>query len=283
MCRFVAYLGKKSIVLSDVLEKPSNSLIQQSRHALKLKTPVNADGFGIAWYQRSIDNSPGIFKSTQPAWNDLNLQHMANRINSKCFIGHVRASTVGNVSRSNCHPFSYQQYSFCHNGGVDNFDVIKRALRSSLSDDLYQQIIGQTDSEHFFSLLMNLFLESKQQQFSNFLDCFKEAAKQLIELQEQANLKKQAHLNTVMTDGEQLMATRYTTDDDDALSLYYTVGHHINEKDKGPVMKFDDKNPSAILIVSEPLGDYSEQWHAIPVNHALFVNKKLETTLYPLL
>ncbi|MDF1757609.1 MAG: class II glutamine amidotransferase [Legionellaceae bacterium] len=279
MCRFVAYLGKKPVVLSDILEKPSNSLIQQSRHALKLKLPVNADGFGIAWYQKSIDSTPGIFKSIQPAWNDLNLHHIANRINSKCFIGHVRASTVGNVSRSNCHPFSHKKYSFCHNGGIENFELIQRALRSSLPDKIYEDIIGQTDSEHLFGLLMNEFLKVKKHKFTDFLECFKKAAEQIIFLQNLVNVEADSLLNTVVTDGEQLMATRYTSTDKEALSLFYTVGHHINSKKKGPVMEFDDKNPSAVLVASEPLGDYTDQWHAVPANHAILVNKKLEISL----
>lgn len=279
MCRFVAYLGKKPTVLSDVLSKPSNSLIQQSRHALKLKLPVNADGFGIAWYQKNIDNLPGLFKSTQPAWNDFNLKHIADRINSKCFIGHVRASTHGNVSTSNCHPFAHNQYSFCHNGHIENFDSIKREVREDLSDELYNHIFGQTDSEHFFALLMNLFLKTKGgRKFSNFLPSFEEAARKILELQKSKKIEVKAHLNTVITDGKQLMATRYTTDEE--LSLFYTVGHHINNRSKGPVMEFDETNPSAVLIASEPLGDYAEDWREVPVNHAIMVNNKLEVDLH---
>lgn len=279
MCRFVAYLGKKSTVLSDVLSKPSNSLIQQSRNALKLKIPVNADGFGIAWYQKSIDNLPGLFKSTQPAWNDFNLKHIANRINSKCFIGHVRASTHGNVSTSNCHPFSFKQYAFCHNGHIENFDNIKRDIRESLSDKLYNHIFGQTDSEHFFALLMHTFLKTKgKHEFNNFLPSFEEAAQTILSLQKSKKDEVKAHLNTVITDGKQIMATRFTTDEQ--LSLFYTIGHHINKRSTGTVMEFDAKNPSAVLIASEPLGDYAKDWREVPVNHALLVNSKLEVNLH---
>lgn|SRR3990167_700236 len=281
MCRFVSYIGKKPVVLSDILEKPSNSLIQQSRHALKLKIPVNADGFGIAWYQKSIDSRPGIFKSTQPAWNDLNLKHISDRISSRCFLGHVRASTIGNVSRSNCHPFAYQKYSFCHNGGIQNFSLIRRVLTASLSDEIYQQISGQTDSEHFFSLLMDLFLKTKQRKFSTFLDCFKQAVNMVVDYQKQAKIEELAHLNTVITDGSELLATRYTTNSE-ALSLYYTVGHHMNVKNEVPMMHFDSENPGAVLVASEPLGDYAKEWHEIPVNHALLVNKTLKTSLHKL-
>lgn len=284
MCRFVAYIGKKSIVLSDILEKPSNSLIQQSRHAKQLALPVNADGFGIAWYKHSIDSFPGIFRSTQPAWNDLNLLHISNLIDSKCFIGHVRASTVGNVSNFNCHPFSYKNYAFCHNGDIKNFDKIKRALCATLSDELYQKIMGQTDSEHFFAYLMNIYFKNNtNSHFASFIDIFKQAVSEILDLQEAAKVERYAHLNTVITDGKQLMATRYTTDINNKLSLYYTIGHHINTNNSEPVMEFDDNNPSSVLVASEPLGDYAEDWRAVPINHALLVNSRLEVSIKSLI
>lgn len=268
MCRFVAYIGKKSIVLSEVLEKPSNSLIQQSRYAKQLAIRLNADGFGIAWYKHNISSSPGIFKSTLPAWNDLNLLHISKLIDAKCFIGHVRASTIGNVANSNCHPFSYQDYAFCHNGDIKNFNKIKRALCASLDMDIYQNIFGQTDSEHFFAYLMNIhFKNNKRNKFTNLLYSFQQAVKEILDLQLEFNIERKAFLNTVVTDGKQLMATRYTTDINSTLSLYYAD------------IKFKDKSLSSVLVASEPLGDFAEDWQEVPVNHAIFVNKNLEISI----
>lgn len=268
MCRFVAYLGKKSIVLSEVLEKPSNSLIQQSRHAKELAIPLNADGFGIAWYKKSIDSCPGIFKSTLPAWNDLNLLHISKSIDAKCFIGHVRASTIGNVANSNCHPFAYKNYAFCHNGDIKDFNKIKRALCARMDEDAYQNIIGQTDSEHFFAYLMNIhFKNNKHNKFTNILESFKQAVKEILSLQSELNIERKAILNTVVTDGKQLMATRYTTDLNSTLSLYYAD------------IKFKDKPKGSVLVASEPLGDFADDWQEVPVNHAFFVNNNLEISI----
>lgn len=278
MCRFVAYLGKQPILLSDVLADPSNSLIQQSRHALKLKMPVNADGFGLAWYQNSIAKTPGLFKSTQPAWNDLNLRHIANKIICKCFLGHVRASTIGNVSTSNCHPFAYEEFAFCHNGGIENFEIIKRELRESLNDKQYNNILGLTDSEHFFALLMNIYTSNKgKANFNNLLSGFEKATAQIIQLQEKHNIPVRAHLNTAITDGKQLMATRFSTDKE--LSLYYTAGKHLKSNNQGPVMELDINNPSAVLVASEPFGDYAADWLEVPKNHAIMINKNLEISI----
>ena len=120
MCRFAAYLGKKPITLARIIDKPSHSLINQSRKARIGTFGLNADGFGIAWYNQNIDPIPAIFKSIQPAWNDQNLRHITSKVESTCFIGHVRASTIGNVNTVNCHPFSFENFAFVHNGTINN-------------------------------------------------------------------------------------------------------------------------------------------------------------------
>ena len=47
MCRFVSYLGKNEMLISDFLESPSHSLIHQSYAAREGLRGVNADGFGF--------------------------------------------------------------------------------------------------------------------------------------------------------------------------------------------------------------------------------------------
>jgi len=47
-----------------------------------------------------------VYKSLEPAWNDLNLRELASGVLSPLVFAHVRAATVGGiVSRENCHPF----------------------------------------------------------------------------------------------------------------------------------------------------------------------------------
>ena len=98
MCRYVAYLGEP-LVLSDILYNPSNSLIHQASDAIESRTRVNADGFGIGWYAR--DGDAGVYRSTQPAWNDANLRDLAHHIESGLFIAHVRRSTGTAVQQTN--------------------------------------------------------------------------------------------------------------------------------------------------------------------------------------
>ena len=77
MCRIAAYFGLKEVFLEELLAKPKHSLIRQSHNAKEGTHGINADGFGLSWYNFDISSTPGIFKSTQPAWNDLNLIHLS--------------------------------------------------------------------------------------------------------------------------------------------------------------------------------------------------------------
>ncbi len=281
MCRFVIYLGKVPTLLYDVIGRPKNSLVSQSFHAQKIEQPVNADGFGVGWYQHEIDHLPARFKSTQPAWNDRNLNSMSQKIKSTCFMGHVRRSTMGDVFLSNCHPFTYKQCLFCHNGGIDDFMSIQRHLRRLLEDDLYHDIIGQTDSEHFFALMMNHYLKLESGSFlDKTYECFQYAAEQVVNLQRKYADSELSELNTVLTDGKQLMATRYRANENQkALSLYYSEGRRINAKGDHPLVEFDEKSPEAIIVASEPLSDYAGQWREVPPNHALLVDENLSIDL----
>ena len=283
MCRFIAYLGKTPVILKEILDTPENSLINQSRRARGGKFGLNADGFGIGWYNHTIDHSPGVFKSTQPAWNDENLQHIAAKIKATCFVGHVRASTVGDVNTFNCHPFTYRQFSFVHNGTIYGFDQLKRELRKLLNDDMFELIRGQTDSEHFFALLMDTLYQNQNTDtftLEQLVDAFQLTINKVRTLQTELGIELVARINIVITDGKKMLATRYISDKNkNALSLYYAAGDYIDNKHGPGVMHSVSKNPSALLIASEPLTNYAEEWEEIPVNHMLLIDEDLTISL----
>ena len=107
MCRLMAYMGSP-IIIDKLLYQPKNSLINQSINAKELEEPLNGDGFGIGWYVADVNYEPVTFVSINPAWSNRNLRNLAPKIRTECFIAHVRAASVGEVSESNCHPFQYK-------------------------------------------------------------------------------------------------------------------------------------------------------------------------------
>ena len=70
MCRWLAYSGSP-IFLKEVLYGGTNSLVDQSLHSRLGAETTNGDGFGVGWY--GAPDTPGVYRSTEPAWNDSNL------------------------------------------------------------------------------------------------------------------------------------------------------------------------------------------------------------------
>ena len=152
MCRLTAYIGPE-IPLERIIVLPRHSLLQQSQSANESKLEVNGDGFGLCWYDEHNEN-PGLYRDVLPAWSDTNLTSICRMVRAPLFLAHVRASTYGETSRSNCHPFAHDNWSFMHNGQIGDFQSIKRSLEALLPDDLYNAKRGTTDSELFFLLAL---------------------------------------------------------------------------------------------------------------------------------
>ena len=79
MCRWVGYFGSP-LRLEELVYNTTHSLIEQSRSARQTSHLTNADGFGLGWYGTS--ETPGVYHSVAPAWNDRNLQELAAQIES---------------------------------------------------------------------------------------------------------------------------------------------------------------------------------------------------------
>ncbi|CAI4725237.1 AEL_collapsed_G0046410.mRNA.1.CDS.1 [Saccharomyces cerevisiae] len=161
MCRFLIFKGKQPIRLSHLLTRPAHSIINQSfdsRLRLDRRRPMNGDGFGVAYYPLDTELSedgPCLFKAITPAWNNQNLSTLAEKTKSDLVFAHVRASTYGVLSETNCHPFTYHSLCFMHNGGISNFKGIKRKLLNHIKDEYLNFIQGSTDSECAFALFLD--------------------------------------------------------------------------------------------------------------------------------
>ena len=211
MCRWAAYLGEP-IFMSEVVTSPVNSLIKQAQSARESITETNADGFGLAWYDKHAE--PGIYKDVHPAWADANLHSLTNQVSSGLFMAHVRASTGTATSRDNCHPFSCGKMSFMHNGQVGGFDAVRKSADMMIPDDIFARRRGSTDSESMFLVAMGQGLE----------DDPKTALERTIGHFEKMSREKGSaphiRMTAAISDGERLFAVRYASDDK-APSLYY--------------------------------------------------------------
>jgi len=271
----MAYKGTP-IVIDKLLYQPKNSLVNQSINAREIEEPLNGDGFGIGWYVPEVNYEPVTFVSVNPAWSNRNLRNLAPKIRTECMVAHVRAASVGEVSEANCHPFQYKNLLMAHNGGVEEFSKIKRRLREPLSDELYNWIKGQTDSEHIFAYLLNyLFNNHKTINTDSVADAFDHTFRHIRKLMMDAGITEAAYLNMVITNGLFVVATRYVSDPkEDALTLYHSEGaRYVVENGEGRLEAPEDDD-HAVLVVSEKLTDGAE-WTLIPKNHLVMVEQNL--------
>ena len=153
MCRWLAYSGSP-VRLDELLFKPANSLVMQSKHSRLGAETTNGDGFGVGWY--GALPTPGIFRSTEPAWNDSNLRELSSQASAGRVFAHIRASTGSAVQQTNCHPFRHGRWLWMHNGVITDFPIVRRDLALAVDPDLFPLIEGSTDSEVFFMLALTL-------------------------------------------------------------------------------------------------------------------------------
>jgi len=279
MCRFVAYLGEP-IALDLLLFKPKNSLVNQSLDAKQFRLRVNGDGFGVAFY-REGRGDPVRLRTVTPAWNNQNLRSIAPAFESTCILAHVRAASPGlPVVETNCHPFVSGPYAFCHNGAIDSFQSVRRALLAELPDAQFDGIQGTTDSE----LLFAMFLQEMEQAGAadDPSDAMAKALTATIRRTVEASPDALSYLNLCVTDGARMACTRYSNSPTGEMStLYFHQGRrYICEGDSCRMVEPGDARTTAI-IASEPLSD-DDGWEEVPGNHVGVVREDRTTQAWPI-
>lgn len=283
MCRFVGYIGQR-LLLADLISRTENSLIRQSYGAKERREPLNGDGFGVGWYAPEISNEPCVFTSITPAWSNRNLLNLAEHIESGCFFAHIRAASPGMlVSEVNCHPFRHGRFLWMHNGTIEGFHSIKRRLRRSLSDEIYQSIEGTTDSEHAFAVFLNV-LDEKAEKTST-ADLANGLVKTIWQLEEwlrEVGITKPSIYNFAVTDGENIATVRYVSDPlIEPISLYFSKrGKYQCCGGKTEIIDCCPDEESGIIVASERLTDQSGDWTRVAPNHVVMVDTQLNVSVH---
>ena len=288
MCRFIAYLGKP-IMADELLLKPVNSLVHQSYHAGEMSEILNGDGFGVGWYAHSISERPGLFRAITPAWSNRNLHYNAPLIRTDCLFAHIRAATEGAITEDNTHPFSFGRFLMMHNGGIPQFQRIKRKLLALLNDDIFLWIKGQTDSEHVFALLMQHIVEMRgsgpRLTEDQIRQCFQKTFDVIQQLKVEAGIGEEvSNFNLMVTNGRRIFGTRYSSNPDkETRTLYYSTGAGFQCEEGICRMVTSETAVEAVLIASEKLNRNKGEWIPVPKNHFISVDKDLKVDLSPML
>ena len=281
MCRFAIYMGPP-ITLDLLTTRPDYSLIHQSHKSRMRKEPLNGDGFGLSWYVPDISIQPAQYRSVRPAWNNVNLLHLARVSRSGVILAHVRAATAGfGVTESNCHPFAWGPFAFMHNGSVGDFQKLKRPLRRELTDEAYLGIHGTTDSEHLFAVFSDHMKKQSERSAESMSSALTATFSDVCRLARDNGSQQRSLLNVAVTDGSSAVVSRYTTDQTNGLSLYIRTGHEFIYRD-GICQMLDGDDPNrTVIVASEPLTKETT-WREIPRNHVVLISPDHKIDIRPM-
>lgn len=254
MCRWLAYSGSP-VRLDDLLYKPANSLVIQSKSSRMGAETTNGDGFGVGWY--GTEPIPGLFHSTEPAWSDRNLRELARQASADRVFAHIRATTGTAVQQTNCHPFRHGRWLWMHNGALADFQHVKRDLAMAVEPGLYPEIEGSTDSELFFYLALTFGLERDPRA------AVAEAVGLIEDTGRRHGVEHPVQMTVATTDGETTWAFRYSSEGH-SRSLFSSSDISAIQAAHPDYPLVRDLSENTRLVVSEPLGDLSGAWQEIP-------------------
>lgn len=239
MCRWAAYIGEP-IYLEEIVTAPGQSLIDQSLKAAEGKTPTNGDGFGLAWYGER--GAPGLYHDVLPAWADGNLRSLAHQVRSGLFLAHVRAATGTATSRTNCHPFVADRWSFMHNGQAGGYAAFRREADMCIPEACYAHRHGTTDSEALFLIALGEGLKEDPK------GALERATGRMEAMSRRSGAAPHIRMTVAFSDGARLYCARYASDAH-APTLYH---RRMN---------------GGRVVVSEPLDRDVDDWVEIPPAH----------------
>jgi len=292
---------EESAFLKSVLVEDENSLqkesavrqpkdgVQESYDLEDLSGVVrkygSPDGWGIVHYPCPVEpiRLPRLNKSIKPAFADADFKQAVNQTTSEranIVMAHVRQASpeCKQVELVNVHPFTWQNWSFMHNGTVSGaFSPVVAAKISQYKDKIGGEPKGTTDSERvFYFFLANLYekagtLDSKKIPLSTIQTVFAQSINALIAnstptakplhgdvMDVQGHLQTQPACNFLLSDGTHLLAFRKV------LNLYLAQKTLANQQ-------------KLYLVSSEKTqthdpADPSVKWLLLPENHILIIS-----------
>lgn len=236
MCRHLVYLGQP-VTLASLLLDPTHGLVRQAwapRHQDVGR--INADGFGVGWYDRARRPEPARYRTTRPMWTDHSFASLAGVVASGAVMAAVRAATPPSpIETSSNAPFTSGPWLFSHNGTVNGYHDPSTGLRVKLAGLVSERraggIEGCSDSEVLFALVLDR------------LDQGATLGGALVDVTNTVLGLGSGRLNLMVTNGTELAATAWG-------STLYTLGH-------------TGLSAGGVLVSSEPCDD-EPGWEAVP-------------------
>ena len=271
MCRLYALLANAPTRLDCSLARAGNNLMRQSlRDGEGFQ---HAHGWGLAAY---VDGKPVLSRETRAAFEDEGFERLAARSRTPAAIAHVRRATVGAHRLENTHPFRHGRFSFAHNGTIPGFERLRPRLLAATRPSQRALIRGQTDSEHLFHFILSRRSGSAG---AGLAEVVRSAMGEVLGWCEEFAPGESVGLNVVLTDGRELVATRFGRtlwflEHEGELRCSSCGSVHAVQRNAGSVYR-------AIELASEPLTP-DAAWCALPEACVLGVDAAHGLQLMPL-
>ncbi|MEX1228659.1 MAG: class II glutamine amidotransferase [Planctomycetaceae bacterium] len=278
MCRLYGFRANEETKVECSLVQAQNALILQSESDEIGR--MHPDGWGISVYNKRV---PDVERRATAAYQDLHFSHTAERIFAKTVVAHVRRATVGGISLNNTHPFTYDCWTFAHNGTLSGFDRLQSRIVDETDPELQELQQGTTDSEHIFYWLLT---RLKEHGFALSLDVSDEiAVGQVVAdaVQTLANWSGEfaaadpPKLNLVLTNGVVFVATRWNN------SLHWVARENIHDCELCGIPHIRHRGGityRAVVVASERISQ--EEWNELPNRSVLMVGEKLQPRIQPI-
>lgn len=219
MCRHLAWLGAPRSLSDLVLEQLHGLLVQSYAPRRQSHGMMNADGWGVGFFAAER-KQPARWRSSRPMWADSSFASVAPVISSGCVLAAVRSATAGMpLDETAAAPFQSGPWLMSHNGVVDRAVLGPHPDAESVCDSA--------------QLAAHLF-EYGPERTADFIASV-------------GNRDPCARLNVLLTDGQQIIATRWN----DTLSF----------------LRRDD----GVVVASEPYDD-DPRWADVPERHLVDVS-----------
>ena len=117
MCRHLVWLGRPRSLASLLLDPPWSLRRQAYQPRRQDRGLVNADGFGVAWYDPAVRAAPARYRRSVPIWTDASLASFAPVVRSGSMLAALRSTTIGMpVDERSAAPFVADRWCFSLNG-----------------------------------------------------------------------------------------------------------------------------------------------------------------------
>ncbi|KAJ1678523.1 glutamine amidotransferase subunit [Spiromyces aspiralis] len=102
---------------------------------------------------------------------------------------------------------------------------------------------------------------------------------------EEANVSEISLLNFAVTDGENVICTRYiTSTTHEAATLFFSSGSKFTSEENGQYrMLKANKRESVVVVASEPLTYERMDWMVVPTNTMIVITSKFNVLQYPII